>query len=239
MSGAGSGALVFALDSVPDVAALRRLNRLPAELSDAEVAEFAFQRQRAANAADDLPGYLQQLAAYACCWLDEQGFQLRSAAGPDEPALLQSLFAHLGQGRQLLRWSEREASVEGLRWRALQGCVVAGPAWAALDGCGFILEAQQAPAPAVSALALLAGLPSLREPSGESRWQAALAQDWVSLREGAELRALTSWLLQQRKELVAGTISRELFERQQASLRDWLADASAPYLRDFAAAWRS
>jgi predicted PolB exonuclease-like 3'-5' exonuclease len=43
--------LSFDIETIPDVAGLRALHGLPATLADAEVAEFAFQKQRAKNAA--------------------------------------------------------------------------------------------------------------------------------------------------------------------------------------------
>ena len=42
-----SPVLVFDLETVPDVAGLRRLWDLPASLGDAEVAQTAFDRRRA------------------------------------------------------------------------------------------------------------------------------------------------------------------------------------------------
>ena len=42
--------LVFDIETIPDVAGLRRLGDLPGELSDAEVAELAFQQRRVGGA---------------------------------------------------------------------------------------------------------------------------------------------------------------------------------------------
>ena len=52
--------LVFDIETIPDIAGLRTLHELPAALSDAEVAEFAFQRQRAKNGSAFLPLHLQR-----------------------------------------------------------------------------------------------------------------------------------------------------------------------------------
>ena len=45
----GAPVLVFDIETIPDVAGLRRLHELPPELSDAEVAELAFQKRRYDN----------------------------------------------------------------------------------------------------------------------------------------------------------------------------------------------
>ncbi|PCL20212.1 3'-5' exonuclease, partial [Snodgrassella alvi] len=39
--------LAFDIETVPDVAGIRVLNHLPAEVSDADVVEFALQQRRA------------------------------------------------------------------------------------------------------------------------------------------------------------------------------------------------
>ena len=50
-----SATLVFDIETIPDVAGLRTLHGLGADLPDAEVAELAFQKQRAKNGSDFLP----------------------------------------------------------------------------------------------------------------------------------------------------------------------------------------
>ncbi len=50
-----SATLVFDIETIPDVAGLRSLHELDGALSDAEVAEYAFQKQRAKNGSDFLP----------------------------------------------------------------------------------------------------------------------------------------------------------------------------------------
>jgi len=47
--------LVFDLETIPDVAALRLLHELPDALPDEEVVEYAAQRQRARSGSDFLP----------------------------------------------------------------------------------------------------------------------------------------------------------------------------------------
>ncbi|HET7774931.1 MAG TPA: 3'-5' exonuclease, partial [Azospira sp.] len=53
--------LVFDIETIPDVPGLRRLHDLPADLSDDEVAELAFQQRRAQNGSDFLPLHLQRV----------------------------------------------------------------------------------------------------------------------------------------------------------------------------------
>ena len=58
--------LVFDIETIPDVAGLRRLDDLPASLSDAEVAQKAMADRLAKTGSDFLPLYLQKIIAISC-----------------------------------------------------------------------------------------------------------------------------------------------------------------------------
>ncbi|WP_018606004.1 hypothetical protein [Uliginosibacterium gangwonense] len=102
--------LSFAVQTLPDIAALRRLYALPHDLSDFEVAEYAFQRQRVKTGHADLPAHLCQirqivLLAYAA----EGGFTLQSFAAPalSESLILQKASQALGCFKgQVSYWDE-------------------------------------------------------------------------------------------------------------------------------------
>ena len=47
--------LAFDIETVPDVAGIRRLHDLPADLPDADVAELAYQKRRVQTGSDFLP----------------------------------------------------------------------------------------------------------------------------------------------------------------------------------------
>ena len=58
--------LVFDIETIPDVAGLRRLDELPASLSDTEVAEKAMADRLAKTGSEFLPLYLQKIIAISC-----------------------------------------------------------------------------------------------------------------------------------------------------------------------------
>jgi len=58
--------LVFDIETIPDVAGLRTLHELDARVSDAEVAEMAFQLRRQKTGSDFLPHHLQRVVAISC-----------------------------------------------------------------------------------------------------------------------------------------------------------------------------
>lgn len=58
--------LVFDIETIPDVAGLRRLNDYPDSLSDAEVANKAMSERLEKTGSDFLPLYLQRICAISC-----------------------------------------------------------------------------------------------------------------------------------------------------------------------------
>ena len=86
--------LAFDIETVPDCAGIRRLHALPDALSDAEVAELAFQRKRAQSGNDFLPLHLHRVVAISCVLRDDEGIRAFSIAEPehDERAAIQRYF---------------------------------------------------------------------------------------------------------------------------------------------------
>ena len=77
--------VVFDIETIPDIAGLRALHELPDELSDSEVAEYAFQKQRAKNGSDFLPHHLQRVAVISFVLRSDEGFKVVSLAEPQQP----------------------------------------------------------------------------------------------------------------------------------------------------------
>ncbi len=68
--------LVFDIETIPDVAGLRALNGLPADLPDAEVAQQAFDARREKTGSDFLQHHLHRVAAISCVFRDDEGFRV-------------------------------------------------------------------------------------------------------------------------------------------------------------------
>ena len=86
--------LAFDIETVPDTAGLRRIHGLAPEMSDAEVAEFAFQRRREAIGSDFLQLHLHRVVAISCALRERNSFRVWSLgdAGDAEGELLQRFF---------------------------------------------------------------------------------------------------------------------------------------------------
>ena len=95
--------LAFDIETVPDVAGLRRLHDLPADLPDNDVAELAFQKRRVQTGNDFLPPYLQRVIVISCVMRTDDGVQVFSIGEPDvaEGAAIQRFFAGISSGGAL------------------------------------------------------------------------------------------------------------------------------------------
>ena len=126
--------LVFDIETVPDVAGLRALYELDSALSDAEVAEMAFQRRRAQAGHDFLQLHLQRVVAISCV-LREGDVAARLVARrvrtTPEGALIQRFFDGIEKYTpQIVSWNgggfdlpvlHYRGLVHGVRRRALLG----------------------------------------------------------------------------------------------------------------------
>ena len=65
--------LAFDIETIPDVAGIRRIHGLPADLADREVAELAFQMRRTKTGSDFLPPHLQKVAVISCVLRNDEG----------------------------------------------------------------------------------------------------------------------------------------------------------------------
>ena len=75
--------LVFDIETIPDVPGLRRLHALDDSLSDADIAEMAFQQRRAQNGSDFLQHHLQRVVVISCALRVGKDLRVFSLAEPE------------------------------------------------------------------------------------------------------------------------------------------------------------
>ncbi|WP_417067657.1 hypothetical protein [Niveibacterium terrae] len=111
---------IFAIEAVPDVEALRRIYRIDDQLSDADVVDYALQRQRALAGIDDLPAHLLRIVALSWVDLSAGSAAVQSFVSPefDEEALLGLLLERLST-RPAVAWNAGGRECAILRRRAL------------------------------------------------------------------------------------------------------------------------
>ena len=100
--------LVFDIETIPDAAAIRLLNELPENLSDAEVVEFAFQQRRAKTGNDFMPHHLQHVVAISCClrWNDKIHIGTLGKPNSSEAEIISEFFKLIDKYTpQLVSWN--------------------------------------------------------------------------------------------------------------------------------------
>src|SRR4051812_21370432 len=125
--------LVFDIETVPDVAGLRKLHELPADLPDYDVAEIAFQKRRVQSGGSDfLPPHLQRVIVISCVLRNDEGIKVFSIGEPDaaEGATIQRFFEGINRYvPQLVSWNGRGFDVPVLASRGLINGVTAACFW--------------------------------------------------------------------------------------------------------------
>ena len=124
--------LAFDIETIPDVAGIRKLHDLPAELSDAEVAEFAFQKRRAASGNDFLPLHLQRVVVISCALREGDRFSVWSLAEPKlkEAEIIQRFYDGIEKFTpQIVSWNGGGFDLPVLHYRGLIHGVAAPRYW--------------------------------------------------------------------------------------------------------------
>jgi 3'-5' exonuclease len=122
--------LVFDIETIPDIAGIRRLQGLAPSLSDQEVAQIAFDSRQEKTGSSFLPHYLQRIVAIACVLRrsSREGDavihigSLKSKTGDlaDEAALIRQFFDLIDKHiPQLVSWNGSGFDLPVLHYRAL------------------------------------------------------------------------------------------------------------------------
>ena len=240
-----SAKLVFNIETVPDIAALRRLHALPQDLNDFEVAELVFQKSRAAGLPDVLPPHLYRVVAISCVLHEAQSLSVSAFAAPaqDEPGLLQAFFDLLEAKTPLcVSWHASDFALPVLRCRALMHGVVAPNGLNLLESqheemCAQLSGSWAGAAVPLNEFASLCGLPSIATMSDNLVWDAWRSGQASMIREASEQKAITTWLLCLRYQRMTGALSSAQYLAEIKHVRDVLGASAAPHWRDFLTAW--
>ncbi len=110
--------LVFDIETVPDIAGLRRVHAETAGLDDDAVLEWIAQARREKTGSDFLPLHFQKVVAIACALRDGGGIKIASVGNVDdtEPELVRRFFdlvdRHYAAARVVERRRFRPARAE-------------------------------------------------------------------------------------------------------------------------------
>lgn len=257
-----SPVLVFDIETVPDVAGLRRLHGLEAQLPDDEVAELAFQKRRAATGGDFLQLHLHRVVAISCVLRDQSQLRVWSLAEPDsgEGEIIQRFYDGIERfSPTLVSWNGGGFDLPVLHYRGLMHGVAAPRYWDLGDDDRefkwnnyisryhtrhtdlmdlLALYQPRANAP-LDDMAKLCGFPGKLGMDGSKVWEAFQQGRMAEIRDYCETDVLNTYLMYVRFQLMRGVMSREQHDAELQYVRNWLQDQHSAHWIEYRDAWRT
>jgi len=255
--------LVFDIETIPDVAGLRKLMEIDDAMGDAAVAELAFQRRRQATGGSDfLQHHLHRVAAISCVLRTDEGLKVWSIGKPDdgEATLIQRFFDGIERYTpQLVSWNGGGFDLPVLHYRALVHGITASRYWDLgeddrdfkwnnyisryhmrhLDLMDLLAMYQPRASAALDQMAQLCGFPGKLGMDGSKVWDAFQAGEIGAIRDYCETDVLNTYLVFMRFQLMRGVVNKAGYESEMQVVRDFLAaNASAEHWKRFAEGWK-
>ena len=256
--------LVFDIETIPDVPGLRRINDLPGELSDDEVAELAFQQRRARTGNDFLQLHLQRVVTISCVLRTSEGLKVWSLSEPDlnEGAIIQRFFDGIEKFTpQIVSWNGGGFDLPVLHYRGMLHGVSAPRYWDMGDGDyadsrdfkwnNYIsryhtrhldlmdllaLYNGRANAP-LDDLAKLFGFPGKLGMDGGKVWEAWQGGQIADIRDYCETDVINTYLVYNRFRCMRGELSATEESAEIDFIKRKLAEIGAPHWQEFLHAW--
>ena len=253
--------LAFDIETVPDVAGIRVLQGLDSKVSDADVAEMAFQQRRQVTGGDFLQTHLHRVVAISCSLRDRDSFKVWSLGETvdTEKELIQRFFDGVAKYTpQLVSWNGNGFDLPVLHYRGLIHSVHASRYWELgeddkefkwnnyisryhmrhvdlMDLLGLYQPRGGVP---LDALAHLMGLPGKIGMSGSKVWQAYQNGKLAEIRNYCEADTVNTYLVYLRFQLMRGVFSDKEYEQECAVVRETLTQSKEPHWQEFIAKWQ-
>jgi predicted PolB exonuclease-like 3'-5' exonuclease len=252
--------LVFDIETIPDVAGLRKLWELDAAVSDGAVVELVQQRRRQATGSDFLPAHLQRIVAISVALRDRDQFRIWSLGNPGdgERDLVQRFFDGIEKYTpQLVSWNGSGFDLPVLHYRALFHGVAGCCYWDTGDNnkdfkwnnylsrfhtrhtdLMDVLAGYQNRAYApLDEIAQLCGLPGKLGMDGSQVWPAWQRGEIGAIRDYCETDVANTYLLFLRFQLIRGGLMPDAYAREVEVAREFIAAQDATHWREFLAGW--
>ena len=254
--------LAFDIETIPDCDGIRRIHGLPAELSDRDVAEIAFQKRRVQSGNDFLPPHLHRIVTIGCVLREGESVQVFSIGEPerDEQATIQKFFDGVDKYTpQLVSWNGSNFDLPVLNYRTLLCGGCATKFWDQggddpdfrfnnyisryharhcdlMDVLAMYQPRNNAP---IDQIAQLAGLPGKLGIGGAAVWAAYLKGEIRRIRDYCEGDCVNTYLLFLRFQRQRGVITEEQHKKETDLLRATLETTGKPYWQEFLSLWKT
>ena len=252
--------LVFDIETVPDIAGLRKIHGLDAGVSDEQVAAMAFQRRRQATGSDFLQLHLHRVVAIACALRGRDSFRVWSLGEPgdDEGRLIQRFFDGIEKYTpQIVSWNGGGFDLPVLHYRGMLHGVRATRYWDQgednrdfkwnnyisryharhLDLMDLLALYQPRGAAPLDDLARLLGFPGKLGLEGAQVWQAWQDGMLAQIRSYCEADVANTYLVFLRFQLMRGALSPDKYQQEIALVRATLGKSSEPHWKEFLTIW--
>ena len=252
--------LVFDIETIPDVAGLRRVWELAPDTADEAVVELASQRRRQATGSDFLPSHLHRVVAISCALRDRDSVRVWSlgTAKDGEAELVKRFFDGIDKYTpQLVSWNGSGFDLPVLHYRALMHGIVASRYWDLgeddrefkfnnylgryhtrhIDLMDILASYQNRAFAPLDDIAQLNGLPGKLGMDGSKVWSAWQDGKIDAIRDYCETDVANTFLLFLRFQRMRGGLSPDAFEKEVALFRAFLAEQKAAHWKEFSAAW--
>lgn len=252
--------LVFDIETVPDIAGLRRLYELPELPDDDVLAAAQLLRRQKTGGSDFLPLHLQRVVAISVVLRSQDRLAVWSIGNEasGEAELIQRFYDGLEKYTPtLVSWNGGGFDLPVLHYRALLHNVVAERYWETGDSDNafrwnnylnryhdrhtdlmdvLALYQGRAVAP-LDDVATLLGYPGKMGMSGAKVWDAFKAGQLKAIRDYCETDVLNTYLAYLRYEQMRGRLDPAQLRAEQDKLRSYLAQENKPHFDEFLAAW--
>jgi len=250
--------LAFDIETVPDTAGLRRLHGLSAAISDAEVADMAYQRRRQAVGHDFLSLHQHRVVAISCVLRERDGLRIWSLGDVDEGegGLIQRFFDGIEKFTpQLVSWNGGGFDLPVLHYRAMIHRVRASRYWdLGEDDREFrynnyigryhtrhldlmdLMGMYQSRVP-LDEFAQLLGFPGKVGMHGSKVWEAFQAGEVEAIRSYCEADVANTYLVYLRFQLMRGFITDQAYASECALARSTIEGLPGEHWRTFLDGW--
>ncbi len=252
--------LVFDIETIPDIAGLRKIHAIDAGVSDEQIAAMAFQRRRQSIGSDFLQLHLHRVVAIACALRERDSFRVWSLGEPqdDEGALIQRFFDGIEKYTpQIVSWNGGGFDLPVLHYRGMLHGVHAARYWDQgeddrefkwnnyisryharhLDLMDLLALYQPRGAIPLDELARLLGFPGKLGLDGSQVWQAWREGKLAHIRNYCEADVANTYLVYLRFQLMRGGLSHDKYRQEIDLVQATLGKSAEPHWREFVQRW--
>lgn len=252
--------LIFDIETIPDIAGLRLLHSLDEAVSDADVAEMAFQMRRQKTGSDFLQHHLHRVVAISCALREGDNFRVWTLGGleDNEGDIIRRFFEGIDKYTpQIVSWNGGGFDLPVLHYRGLIHGIQCARYWDQgeddkdfkwnnyisryhsrhLDLMDLLaMYTGRANAP-LDDLAKLIGLPGKLGMDGSKVWESYQQGKLAEIRNYCETDVVNTYLVFARFQLMRGQFSRARYEKECELVRHTLSKHEEPHWKEFLAAW--